>query len=186
MNRKIIIGVLIVAVIGAGFFLGKSNFLKGSLKTMKIADTVQNKKPNKPILLKPKNGLFHSGPGVKLEWKDGGDSDSWPQKKRNYRWYIKEYGGDVVWQRGWHDPAEGSTSCEAIDSYPYSWTCPHIVVPSGILKQGHKYLWSVEAGDGKDGSGYAVENIFLLKPGHKFTLLTKVESVTPNLELFPS
>ncbi|MEK7544580.1 MAG: hypothetical protein AAB551_00435 [Patescibacteria group bacterium] len=155
MNKKVILGLVAVVVLAAGIFLGQGDLFKGS-----YFRTVPNKAPNKPTIISPMANSTVGTSALKVEWTDGGDPDNGPQAMRNYRWMLWDYpAGNVIWQRDWHDNTSGITDggkCNVtIGADQNDWICPYTFIKEGKLEAGKTYKFSVEAGDGKVGSGYS-------------------------------
>lgn len=171
MNKKVVLGLVAIVVLAAGIFLSQGDLFKGEF--------FGNQSPNKPVDIKVPTEIVGdkiiSFPS-NLLWKDGGDPDNGPQKIRNYEWKVTEISsGKTVWERKWHDKDQNiswnkNATCKGlIPGYPNAWTCDSVKIPDGILEVGKTYKFSVEAGDGIAGSGYA-ERVLKVASSHGVVL----------------
>ena len=171
MNKKVVLGIAIVSILAVGIFMGQGDLFKGLF--------ISNKEPNKPVDIKVPTEIVGdkiiSFPS-NLLWKDGGDADNGPQKIRNYEWKITEISsGKIAWERKWHDKDQNiswnkNETCKGfIPGYPNAWTCNSVKIPDGMLEVGKTYKFSVEAGDGIAGSGYA-ERVLKVASSHGVVL----------------
>jgi hypothetical protein len=115
-----------------------------------------NKAPNKPTLTAPANNSATVNKTLAFSWNDAGDTDNYPRNFRDYEATVRKVGGTWTQTRAWSSSSAWNTA----------------------VPETGQYCWKVQAGDGKDLSGWTAERCLTVYPTVKAVVDSPVANAT--------